>query len=1588
MSTEAAYDFYKDKRGRAYEGDVRDAPPPPPRAYEGDVRGAPPPPPRAYEGDGDEATAPAPPLQPPRDGDGDGEGRAPLPPVGAVGGWRRAPRGAMDWNAEFQRLLALPESEEKFRRLFHLAHDFVYAAVAYAQIIISELGVPDEDKTIKPIRAGGVAGGVKFHCSNILFKKLVDTELSSGSWMYGGSARDDAKAAKSGSHELKGIMSWYYADTPGLHFPLMAVIDFKGFRMLAISVLPIDTTTIVYNPPSSPSPPYGSCDGAKTVHRDNEEVASKVESAAAVLNLRPHVAGTCDESLQVLAAPGDLECHVGRDGLVYMLDFARTMPPEDPARSGDPRAMFFNLLRPELVRRNPVPLCSDAYTNWQALDPRRDAYNADIVRATQELITGVIPRFCEWLDGLENASAGEEAVQSYLSSRARFAEQFARIHGYAVGPGGAQEQQAAAAAPPRIEGADIEALIQEMHRVGINIRYMGLVRDRVTSQRIKDSLLLEMTSRVVKNTFRERFRERMQELKTLSEEPFKETAIGILAQLVGAGKSQCYWREISDRVSKHYPSAGSYAGLEESVDPLALVTRVQEITGVRLSPAAMRALAHDADTFEFVDSDVEAIVPRVRHMNIIDFSEAMALCLTAERKTGGERMRLMSLCERKFEAPDPSALHPLRLSAISSAPDNYLALMNLGKVLMMRAETAAGVKGLQLLKSAIANLDKALLVRPGCVQATELLCLAKTEFACREHDDLTAKALFQSAASLIDAVALSTQTSMAFVERLRAVYRRQQLPSRTVVLGFVALHRAVLARLATFGADAAEHRVALLFATADLCLFALGRPGGGASAGCIMDTAAALVREALALSSGSVAAVAQMAGSLCRVGGDADVSSRRSALVAACRLFDLVVELCPGVPAAQFLLSKANALLDLDALDQSDGAHIAQAAAVLSLLYESDPAAVRGVLSVARGSAQLERSLRLAAQSERLRAAVEEDLAALSSVELAECPCVVDSCLAVLARSARPTSLCLEYCVQITDDGLNALLANMVGLRELSLRGCTQLQLQEVSFPAGLVSLNVANTACTSRTLELVGEACGAALAALYVANCPRVDDEALEIVAHRLPGLRLLNVKNSVKASSASLCKAVTFCEALEKLNLKGCSKVDDAVLLAVSHLQYLGHLNIDSCNRITCKGIEYLVNGGSCSSLSTLNVRSCRSLDDASLERIATSFPNLQELNIGRIPRITADGVSAALRALPRLRLVNLDQISCFSPTASLDLSMLRSVTSINLTKCGDVTDDVLERLLAGCSGGVRALNVSVCPVELAQVPSLAAHAATLAELDLSSTRVCDRTLSTALARMPALQGLALENCYRVSYAVPAVAEGSPGIARLNLINCRHLTNTMAALVCERLRGLSSLLLDGCTLLTGPFFMQCDPSASSPLSGLTALRHLSVRGTCIDGPAVSSIAHRCRLLRYINLADCNHLDRKATEDLHRSCLLLWKMNLSLHNKGMIKELKQKGFAEDLKVVPEEDKKWLKKRSDADEQGAAEELPAREPVVYQPFEAKVPYSVLLTRPPECDPAFLEKYLTQEEFAELFPADFYDMPVWRQVKLKQERKLF
>lgn len=120
-----------------------------------------------------------------------------------------------NWNDRFQELLEASRKAsignqmiDIYRSMSSIVRDFNHVASHYGTIIISELFLPIEQKTVPPWDVGGIAGGIKYKAQGIIFKFAKDVPLKMGDWLYGTPDEpNDENAMKAAGNELKALTS-------------------------------------------------------------------------------------------------------------------------------------------------------------------------------------------------------------------------------------------------------------------------------------------------------------------------------------------------------------------------------------------------------------------------------------------------------------------------------------------------------------------------------------------------------------------------------------------------------------------------------------------------------------------------------------------------------------------------------------------------------------------------------------------------------------------------------------------------------------------------------------------------------------------------------------------------------------------------------------------------------------------------------------------------------------------------------------------------------------------------------------------------------------------------------------------------------------------------------------------------------------------------------------------------------------------------------------------------------------------------------------------------------------------------------------
>ncbi len=261
---------------------------------------------------------------------------------------------------------------------------------------------------------------------------------------------------------------------------------------------------------------YG-CDGRQGLEvHDTDPVFRRVmQEAARALHLKAHGVGP-----HTLYAAGDVEGHRGRDGYYYLLDLARAFPPEAPVvcshlavRAAKQNTVLFHLLRPEFLQRlkaDGLPALSpDAFTGWGADDAKCKEHDEEVERASLLLMGEHLPRFAR------------ELTQLPL-------DQLEKLN-----------------------------LAEEVHRRGLNLRHIGVVRSLIpapawvenpsaearAAASARQLLLVDVVARTLKNLLRERLRHILLTEDAGSDLAFRRRVADFLNLVSGAHtRSDEFWR--------------------------------------------------------------------------------------------------------------------------------------------------------------------------------------------------------------------------------------------------------------------------------------------------------------------------------------------------------------------------------------------------------------------------------------------------------------------------------------------------------------------------------------------------------------------------------------------------------------------------------------------------------------------------------------------------------------------------------------------------------------------------------------------------------------------------------------------------------------------------------------------------------------------------------------------------------------------------------------------------------------------------------------------------------------------------------------
>ncbi|XP_069800781.1 clustered mitochondria protein homolog isoform X2 [Dendropsophus ebraccatus] len=223
------------------------------------------------------------------------------------------PGQTRDWNEELQTTRELPrknlpERLLRERAIFKVHSDFTAAATRGAMAVI--------DGNVMAINPSEETKMQMFIWNNIFFSLGFDVRDHYKD--FGG----DSAAYVSPTNDLNGVRTYNAVDVEGLYTLGTVVVDYRGYRVTAQSIIPG-----ILEREQEQSVIYGSIDFGKTVvsHPKYLELLEKTSRPLKILKHK--VLNDKEEEVELCSS---VECKgiIGNDGRHYILDLLRTFPPD------------------------------------------------------------------------------------------------------------------------------------------------------------------------------------------------------------------------------------------------------------------------------------------------------------------------------------------------------------------------------------------------------------------------------------------------------------------------------------------------------------------------------------------------------------------------------------------------------------------------------------------------------------------------------------------------------------------------------------------------------------------------------------------------------------------------------------------------------------------------------------------------------------------------------------------------------------------------------------------------------------------------------------------------------------------------------------------------------------------------------------------------------------------------------------------------------------------------------------------------------------------------------------------------------------
>ncbi|XP_077687510.1 putative RNA-binding protein EEED8.10 isoform X2 [Eretmochelys imbricata] len=339
---------------------------------------------------------------------------------------------------------------------------------------------------------------------------------------------------------------------------------------------------------------------------------------------------------------------------------------------------------------------------------------------------------------------------------------------------------------------------------------------------------------------------------------------------------------------------------------------------------------------------------------------------------------------------------------------------------------------------------------------------------------------------------------------------------------------------------------------------------------------------------------------------------------------------------------------------------------------------------------------------------------------------------------------------------------------------------------SSLRALDLSGTSITLPAMRSLVQVEGLRLQELVLQNCRDLSDEAVSLLCTHQPHLTALDLTGCSELSDRATLAVSAGLRALQSLRLGKLQRLTDGGFLGIAELRSLQNLDLSECSLVSgselvkvCSSPELRPN------LASLSFAFCSLLRDSSVLSLARSLsPSLRVLDLSSCVSITNVSIQAISSHLPRLTV--------------LRLAWCKELTDWGLLGAEEPREECNHRR-ENLEQDPKALSDSSWKESQKQPRVSLQVLQHLQELDLMACSKLTDTSITKVIRFPALRQLSLSLLPEITDAsLVAVARGCQSLEQLSMSHCGKLTDKGFMEAAGSLRRLQHFVISGCSQLT----------------------------------------------------------------------------------------------------------------------------------------------------------------------------------------------